>query len=340
MIHPMTKSLKIKKGTTNNKSLKTNNVAINSGAGSDVKAVADPPSSMLQTFNDWDSMFISAAATTDVGQVRAKNEDSYYVDCEKGLFIVCDGIAGHVAGDVASSKAIEYVVEYLQSQWHWIQSLKSAAEPLNVPSLTQLIERTIENTCERLIQIGKTSPLLSGMATTMTLLLIVDETAVVGYVGDSRLYLKQAEIVNQLTNDHTLYADFIKNDPNWISKKTDLNAIKEFQHVLTRCLGRDKNIAVETFSFEPRNGDVLLLCTDGLSNYFDDETEIAGLLQGDNIDEVAEGLIRFANECGGRDNITAVVIRIANVDDFIVRPKRIRIDLEETSEFDFGSLGD
>ena len=285
-------------------------------------------------------MVISAAASTDVGLVRAKNEDFYYVDSEKGLFIVCDGLGGHVAGDVAASKAIQYAVEYLESQLQWSQSLNSDAEPLDVFFLTQLIERTIQNTCGRLIQLGKTSPVFSGMATTMTLLLVVDETGVVGHVGDSRLYLKQADKVIQLTNDHTLYADFVKDDPNWISKNTDLDAIKKFQHVLTRCLGRNKDIAVETFSFEPRNGDVLLLCTDGLSNYFDDETEIAGLLQGDNIDEVAEGLIRFANECGGRDNITAVVIRIANVDDFIVRPKRIRIDLEETSEFDFGSLGD
>ena len=268
-------------------------------------------------------MVISVAARTDVGQVRAKNEDFYHVDSEKGLFIVCDGLAGHVSGDVASSKAIQYAVEYLESQWHWIQSLNSGAEPLDVPSLIQFIEKTIQDTCERLIQFGKTSPLFSGMATTMTLLLIVDEIAVVGHVGDSRLYLKQANKVIQLTSDHTLYADFVKDNPNWLSKNIDLKAIKNFQHVLTRCLGRNKEIAVETFSFEPRNGDVLLLCTDGLSNYFDNETEIAGLLQGDNIDEVAEGLIHFASECGGRDNITAVVIRIANVENFIVRPKKI-----------------
>ncbi|MFT5299372.1 MAG: serine/threonine protein phosphatase PrpC [Mariniblastus sp.] len=281
-------------------------------------------------------MVINAAARTDIGLVRSKNEDFFYVDSEKGLFIVCDGLGGHVSGDVASSKAIEFAVDYLESQWKWIHSINSKVEPLDGFSLNQLVERTIQDTGERLIELGKSSPLFSGMATTMTLLLIVDDTAVVGHVGDSRLYLRQGEVATQLTCDHTLYADFVKDNPDWISENTDLDAIKRFQQVLTRCIGRKEKITVETFTFEPRNGDVLLLCTDGLSNYFEDETEIADLLQGNDVNEVAEGLIRFANECGGRDNITAVVMRIANVDDFVVRPQRIQIDLEDTGEYDFG----
>ncbi len=279
-------------------------------------------------------MVIRAAARTDVGHVREKNEDYFYVDSVKGLFIVCDGLGGHMAGDVASAKAIEFAVDYIESQWNWIHSPGSPLDSRDECVLKQFVENTIQYTCDCLIKHCKTSPQFDGMATTMTLLLIVDGLAVVGHVGDSRLYLKQASQARQLTRDHTLFAEFVSENPNWTYDRVDFHAIQRFRRVLTRCLGRDEQVVVETLSFEPGDGDVLLLCTDGLSNYFESERKIAGMLEGDDVDEIADRLIRFAIDSGGRDNVTAIVVRITDVKDFVLRQRRVEFDSDDTIDFD------
>ena len=263
-------------------------------------------------------MEIDATGLTDVGQKRKINEDYFYVDNTRGLFIVCDGVGGNAAGEVASHKAIEFTISFLDEHWEEIES--AAKNPAGYYKLTQLVEKAIHETCKKIHALSELEPNLNGMATTFTLLLVVDGNAIVGHVGDSRLYIKRGDEVFLLTTDHTLYNEMASEHEN-----IDPNLIKRFSNCLTRAVGSDDSVAVETLMFEARQFDVLLLCTDGLSNYFENERVVAEMLSGNHVNSIAESLVRFANDSGGSDNITALVLRILDVDDFSLNTHRVRL---------------
>ena len=265
-------------------------------------------------------MNLDAAGKTDVGKNRDINEDYFYIDNSQGVFIVCDGIGGHAGGDVASHKAIEFTIEYLHK--HWDEVDNATQTPVGYFKLTQLVERAIHATCRRINDIAEIEPALSGMGTTLTLLMVVDGNAIVGHVGDSRLYIQRDGKVFQLTTDHTLLNEITEQ-----FKDVNRSDIQKFAHCLTRSVGNHKSVAVETLMFEARQRDVLLLCTDGLSSYFSNDETVAEMLNGRNVHEIADSLVEFANENGGKDNITAVVIRIIDVDDFQLNTRRIQIDM-------------
>ena len=270
-------------------------------------------------------MKTDAQGKTDIGLRRESNQDYFVIDNERGIFIVCDGIGGHHGGEVASQKAIEYTLEYLVE--HWSQVEEARNHPIGTFKLNQLVERAIHQACRNIHFLGRTDPALQGMGTTLTLLMIVDGQAFVGHVGDSRLYIKRSNEVFLLTTDHTLYNEMVTE-----FESVDEVDIRKFRHCLTRSVGNTDTVAVETLSFEARENDVLLLCTDGLSNYFEDETDIAKMLEGGHVNEIANSLVSFANEQGGSDNITALVIRLIDVDDFLVNPHRIRLTQCDNSD--------
>ena len=264
-------------------------------------------------------MKIDSYGKSDVGRRRDINEDYFYVDNSKGLFIVCDGLGGHAAGEVASHKAVEYTLEFLDENWKEVEAANKS--PIGYFRLTQLIERAVHVTCHRIKQLADEHSELSGMATTLTLLLIVDGNAIVGHVGDSRLYIKRDNGVFQLTTDHTLLNEITEE-----FKQVDRNEISRFAHFLTRSVGRDDTVKVETLMFEARQGDTLLMCTDGLSNYFKTDKVLCESMNGHSVNEIAESLVQFANDMGGQDNITAVVIKIEDIDDFELNTHRIKLD--------------
>ncbi len=216
-------------------------------------------------------MEIDASGRSEVGHCREINEDYFYVDNSRGLFIACDGLGGHAAGEVASHKAIEYAIEFIDEHWADVESAGNS--PTGYYKLTQLIEKAIHETCRKLYSLAENEPKLQGMATTLTLLMVVD--------------------------------------------------------------GNNESVAVETLMFEARKNDVLLLCTDGLSNYFKDDSVVAEMLSGNHVNTIADSLVQFANNSGGSDNITALVIRIFDVEDFSLNTHRIRLGTydEVTQEF-------
>ena len=270
-------------------------------------------------------MNLEAAGKTDVGQKREINEDYFYVDNTTGMFIVCDGLGGHAAGEVASHKATEFTIEFIHEHFYEIENAKM--NPVGYFKLTQLVEKAIHQTCKRIKAIADADPGLNGMATTLTLLMVIDGNAIVGHVGDSRLYIKRDDEVFQLTTDHTLLNEITSE-----FKQVNKNDIRKFAHCLTRSVGNNESVAVETLMFEARQHDILLLCTDGLSNYFTDENAVAEMLSGNRVHTIADSLVEFANDHGGNDNITAVVIRVVDVDDFKINTRRIRLNLDDSTE--------
>lgn len=257
-------------------------------------------------------MVVQVAAKSDLGLVRENNEDCFYADSSIGLFVICDGMGGHVAGEVASQKAIEFAVEFVKA------SITSEELPLRTASdfrgfWNELVIDAVTHACDKLLRFSRLSPELDGMATTMTLLLIVEDIAFVGHIGDSRLYLKHFGVAKQLTNDHTLLEEIIRENPSWINLNSSNSAFRRFEHVLTRCLGMQADVEIDALNFQLAEDDVLLLCTDGLSRYFFDENDIVNFLDVKDADTCVENLITFANKSGGRDNITAIVIRVVDL---------------------------
>lgn len=259
-------------------------------------------------------MVIQVAAKSDIGCCREKNEDSFFVDSVNGLFIICDGMGGHVAGEVAAQKAIELTVDFLtRAKEQRILPTKRDRDFSDV--WCHLIVESIENSCDQMIDFAESHPEFVGMATTITVVQIVEGVAFVGHLGDCRLYLKHGDVVKQLTSDHTLFEEFAQANPNWISANTESDMLKRFKHILTKCVGRQRDFNVDVFSFQLCTDDVLLLCTDGLSNYLTDEETVVNFLAQTDLDFVVKALIDFANLQGGSDNITAIVIQVLSLED-------------------------
>lgn len=232
-------------------------------------------------------MNVAYGATSDVGRVREANEDSYLV--AEPLFVVADGMGGHIAGDVASSTAVK-VIEGGSSQL-------SSEDPA---TLTKIISDANAAIWDK----AQSDPALRGMGTTCTLVLVDDDRVHIAHVGDSRAYRLREGQLEQLTEDHTLVGRMVQ--------EGRLSA-EEAQHhpqrsIITRALGVDEDVQVDLDTVELSAGDRLLICSDGLSSMVEDDQIRDVLARETDPQKAADGLVRLANEAGGDDNITVVVI--------------------------------
>lgn len=232
---------------------------------------------------------LRAASSTDVGRVRERNEDSLYAG--RHVFAVADGLGGHRAGNVASSLAIEEIATLDEV------SPKEAAKRL--PEAVRRGNRAVHARAAE-------DPELSGMGTTMTALVVSDGTAYIAHVGDSRCYLIRGSGISRLSRDHTLVARMVD--------EGKLTAEQAEQHpqrsVLTRALGAEREVDVEEIRVPLVAGDRLLLCSDGLTGVVADEEIQTMASDGADLDEIAQHLVDQANDRGGPDNISVVVVDV------------------------------
>jgi protein phosphatase len=239
-----------------------------------------------------------AAGATDVGRVRKGNEDSFFVDDRRGVFLVADGMGGHAAGEIASALASRAVGGTL---------VRGVDEELEADLLADAMKRSLHAAHEAILAHTQQHPSTEGMGTTLTALVVCsDGTYRLGHVGDSRMYLWRGGELRQITRDHT-----------WVQREVDEGRLTEqgarrhrLSHILTRALGADSadNPDISGGSFAP--GDLILLCSDGLTGMLTDKM-IAKILEEDApLRDLASRLIAEANARGGRDNITAVLVRI------------------------------
>ncbi len=270
-------------------------------------------------------MKVESAALTDIGKKRLQNQDAFLVDDDLGLYIVCDGMGGHAAGDVASTNATKMTAETLRDLRNQIHQELGA--PGGHFKVAQHAAEAVRITCQLVHDMATHNPRFAGMGTTLTMLLIVGEKGILAHVGDSRLYLLRASSLHQLTTDHTLANELIQTGR--IAEDSDEAA--RYHHVLTRSVGHHESVDVETLLFDLIPNDRLLLCSDGLSNYFPDDSEIAVELGATNIHQISQRLVQLANARGGKDNITCVVVRIADESaELSEQTQRILDILEET----------
>jgi len=244
------------------------------------------------------------AVASDTGRRRRRNEDNYVV--APPLFGVADGMGGAQAGEVASQLAA------------------SALEARDSDRLegTQRIDALIQEANRLIYDRASTDPTASGMGTTMTVALVEGMTVAIGHVGDSRAYLVRGELMEQLTEDHSLVNELLKT-----GKLSEEEAqVHPQRSVITRAVGTDPDVDVDGFTIEAEEGDVFLICSDGLSDMVEDE-EILELVHSnrDDLDKAVKALVAAANKGGGEDNITAVAFRISseatpNLEDTVAMP--------------------
>ena len=243
-------------------------------------------------------MQITVTGKTDPGLVRSTNEDNFFCDEKIGLLIVADGMGGHAAGEIASRLAVTVIRDYflsLPKQYgKYISSYGAATNRLN--SAVSLANLAI-------LDAARKSPQLKGMGTTIVAVLLNGNKLSIAHVGDSRAYLIRAGSIVQLTQDHSLVNEQIKNDIITASQASQ----SEMKNILIKALGISEDIEASLDELTVINNDILLLCTDGLSNMITDETILDIILSSRHYDAVCDSLISAANAMGGQDNVTAVI---------------------------------
>lgn len=228
---------------------------------------------------------------TNTGLVRANNEDAVYADLDKQLFIVADGMGGHVSGEVASLLAVQTVIQAIEG--------RNDDEPV------QILRQAFEQANQRIYQSAKDHPENMGMGTTLTALWVVGDQLYVAHIGDSRAYLLHGGELISLTKDHSLVGELLRE-----GGLTEAQAMAHPQrNILTRALGNQAVVEADISDYHLASGDRLFLCTDGLSNLVS-TLEISALIDDIDLKKALDRLLALAMERGGQDNITALLAEI------------------------------
>lgn len=243
---------------------------------------------------------------TDVGRRRIANEDAFLADDALGLYVVADGMGGHAAGEVASHEAVDTVHGMVKRGHDALDAIASGdlSEPA-VHRAIRVLESAVQAATYMVFAIAQNEPEQQGMGTTLSALAIVGKHGITAQVGDSRIYLVRDGSATPLTEDHTLVAWQLKQ--GIISPEEAL--VSPHKNVITRAVGSRDYVQVDTGFFDVQAGDAFLLCSDGLHGYLDDD-EIPQVVDlGATV--AVRRFIELANERGGRDNITAVVVEVS-----------------------------
>jgi len=246
---------------------------------------------------------IRAWAKTDVGRQRKHNEDNYIVDMDLGLFGVADGMGGHAAGEVASETALTVLRTTLEERIESLRALIEESPEKNRPKILNHIDEAVQAAAKSVYDMSKKKADARGMGTTLSMMMILGNKAVVGHVGDSRIFLLRQNQIFQLTEDHSLVKEQLR-----MGLITEEEAERSpYKNVITRAVGASDTVKVDTLFVDLHDGDRFLLCSDGLHGYFQ-EGEVGPHMAEEDIEKIPERLINLANERGGKDNITAILV--------------------------------
>jgi protein phosphatase len=246
-------------------------------------------------------MQFKVGCATDVGRKRSQNQDSVRISPEIGLFIVADGMGGHRGGETASAMVIELVPELVR------RSLQAQGESWNPKTV---IAQAIAQASDAIHQRAIKDPTLQGMGTTTVAMLFKGNVLTIGHVGDSRCYLIRPGAVWQITRDHSLVQEKLR--AGLITRaelKTD-----RMKNVITRSVGFEADVNVETYEMAVQPGDAFLICSDGLSGMVEDQEILEvfeqGREQGRELQATVDQLIEAANRNGGDDNVSTIIVEV------------------------------
>ncbi len=246
-------------------------------------------------------MQLSVGARTDVGMIRAGNEDNFFADISghRGLFVVADGMGGHAAGEVASEMAVHILTrELLQGAFEESRAAECVADALRRANVA-IYQRTTDEVEKQ------------GMGTTASVLLLLGARYVIGQVGDSRIYLLRDGRLSQVTKDHS----YVQEQVDAGRLTAEQARYHPYSNVITRCVGASAAVEPDVYEGDVQPGDVFLVASDGLTGMVDDRRLQQLLLSRSSPSRVVDVLIAEANARGGLDNITAVVVQVNAVDE-------------------------
>jgi len=246
-------------------------------------------------------MRLRAGARTDTGRVRPQNEDAYMSRADEGLFVVCDGMGGSPAGEVASEMAIQAIRRELNGR----DSGVTEPESPFLPHTKRLLD-AVRQSNEFIYGQAQRDPRQAGMGTTVVGAWIREQIAGVAHVGDSRAYLWHNDRLEPLTRDHSLMEAHIEAGLADEGKRLPV----EQQNVLVRVLGREPAVDIDVTEVPVQSGDYVLLCSDGLTRMVPESELATAMRRYHEPQEICDHLIAAANEHGGADNITVVVVAV------------------------------
>lgn len=246
------------------------------------------------------NMTLEYFSATDTGRARNNNEDSVAVDEASHLVVLADGMGGYNAGEVASGMATSFIKTEL-GRW-----LAEASDNASDTDVRRAMDICVDNANRAIFNAANSNPQYAGMGTTLVVGVFRDGRLLMGHVGDSRGYRLRGGRLAQITHDHSLLQEQI--DSGLIT--AEQAAFSANKNLVTRAVGVEDTVLLETHLHDVLPGDTYLLCSDGLSDMLDDES-IAQLLQSsDALSEVAAALVDAANDAGGKDNISVVLARV------------------------------
>ena len=245
-------------------------------------------------------MHYDYCSRTDLGRVRTNNEDAVCIDAQTNVFVLADGMGGYNAGEVAADMATTQVCEDMQ---RWLAELP---KPLAIHHVRSALEICVENANRAIFDAARKQPQCAGMGTTVVAGVLCNDQLVLAHVGDSRCYRVRGGVLEQLTRDHS-----------WLQQQLDFGLITAQQaalstqrNLVTRALGIARSVRVEVNAFPLLSGDLLLLCSDGLSEMLTSDELCAMADSNAPLQGKADGLVDAANHQGGRDNISVLLVQV------------------------------
>jgi protein phosphatase len=252
-------------------------------------------------------MKVVSAGLTDVGRKRNHNEDSFLIDDELQLYVVADGMGGHAGGGTASRIAVETIDKELRRARDNRESPFVSVSSLQDALLPDALRTAVERACLAIFTTAQDDPRLSGMGTTVISLVVRDNHAFFAHVGDSRAYLVRGPLIQQISEDHSLVNEQIK--AGMITPEEAKHS--RYKNIITRSVGFEEEVQVDVMGVVAEPGDVFLLCSDGLANMVEDRELHEVVASTAEFADIPKRLVDLANERGGDDNITVIVVQMS-----------------------------
>jgi serine/threonine protein phosphatase PrpC len=252
------------------------------------------------------ALAVEVAGKTDVGCVRTNNEDNFGFDSRHGIFVVCDGMGGQAAGEVASKMGVDILLDYFRN--HAPNAGMQSLNGQNGSSGAQSLANAIQLANKTIFHAGQEQNGRSGMGSTIVAALIHGNSLAIAHVGDSRIYLVRQGTIQQLTQDHSLVMEQVRRGYITLEQAQQ----SEMQNIILRALGSEEVVEADVEDLLALPGDVLLMTSDGLTRYVQDD-EILKIVQEPRcLEKACDELVKAARDRGGDDNITCLLVRIIN----------------------------
>jgi protein phosphatase len=249
------------------------------------------------------TLAVEVAGKTDVGCVRTNNEDNFGFDSRYGIFVVCDGMGGQAAGEVASKMGVDVLLNYFRNQ---APAGKQPMNGQNGSTGAQNLASAIQLANKIIFQAGQEHNGRNGMGSTIVAALVRGNSLAIAHVGDSRIYLVRQGTIQQLTQDHSLVMEQVRRGYITLEQAQQ----SEMQNIILRALGSEEMVEADIEDLVAIPGDILLMASDGLTRYVQDD-EILRIVQGPrDLKQACGELVKAARDRGGDDNITCLLVRI------------------------------